>query len=380
MNTLAGRHQAQDAILAAVAVAIAVLILVTHSGEDGNSTSAGSFVIVAVVGLTLLNRRQHPVPVLAVVLVARLVLTWESGNDLALAPAAMIALYTLARTGERRTNIAVAVGAAMIMTVGVAALDTEAFLPEALGEAALLLLPIALGDAARSRADQLRDLIDTEADRRVSAERLRIARDLHDVVAHGLSTIAIQSGVAAHLLDRDPNQAKQALEVINETGRSALEELRAMVGVLRSTDDAPLRPTPTDPNDLTELVTGAANSGIVVSVSASGQFPPDVSDSSVVAVHRIVQEALTNVARHAGPVRTQLSIEHGEHLVLVAVVNDAGTRPDTGVPSTGVGIIGMTERAEALGGTLKAHTLLSGGFEVAATIPYHQRSNQTGPP
>ena len=89
-----------------------------------------------------------------------------------------------------------------------------------------MAVPIAVGDAARSRADRIRDLIDTEANSRVQAERIRIARDLHDVVAHGLSTIAIQSGVAAHLLDRDPDQAKEALEVINATGKRSLEELR----------------------------------------------------------------------------------------------------------------------------------------------------------
>ncbi len=375
VSVLGGSLRAQDAAIAGAVSVFAVVALVTDFGEGGSDATGLSYLLVALAGVALLWRRQQPLAVLSAVVILRIGLTWESANDLALAPAAMVALFTAARAGQRRTNVAITVGVALLMAVVVAALGTDAFVPEALGEAALLLLPVAVGDAARSRAERLRDLIDTEADRRVSAERLRIARDLHDVVAHGLSTIAVQSGVAAHLLDRDPGQAKEALEVINATGKSSLEELRAMVGVLRSTDDAPLRPTPNDPNDLSDLVAGATNSGLEVEVSAVGQFPADVGDSCVVALHRIAQEALTNVARHAGPVTTRVSIRHSAHDVDLSIVNVAGTGTNSGLRSTGVGIVGMTERAEALGGTLTTQRLPDGGFQVSATIPYHHRSS-----
>jgi signal transduction histidine kinase len=189
-----------------------------------------------------------------------------------------------------------------------------------------------------------------------------------------LSTIAIQSGVAAHLLDRDPDQAKESLEIINATGKHALEELRVMVGVLRSSgDDVPLRPTPIDPNDLSELLAGAANAGLTVTTDIDDGFPSDVSDACVVAMHRIIQEAFTNVARHAGSVEVALSIHHGDDRVRVQVVNRPGTSSQRdSVPSTGVGVIGMTERAEALGGSLRAGETEEGGFEVDATIPYHR--------
>ena len=187
---------------------------------------------------------------------------WQAGDSRALAPAAAIALYTVARSGDRRTGLTIAAVAAGVISVGVAALDDEPFFFELVGEAALMALPIAVGEAARSRAERLRNLIDAEANARVQAERLRIARDLHDLVAHGLSTIAVQSGVAVHLYERDPSQAKEVLELINTTSKHSLEELRAMVGVLRSTDDVPLEPAPLDPDDLGELLARAAQSGV----------------------------------------------------------------------------------------------------------------------
>lgn len=373
MNVLAGRPSLQDAALALLATAFAMAAVAFDFGEADSDPAAVAFVLVAVVGAGLMVRRRSPVAVLAAVVAARLIMTWYSGNDVALIPAAVIALYTVARAGDRRPSLMVAVSFAALMMFTVAVFSTDEFAHELASEAAPMLLPIAVGDAARSRADRVRDLIDSEAASRVQAERIRIARDLHDVVAHSLSTIAIQSGVAAHLLDRDPDQAKESLEIINGTGKHALEELRAMVGVLRSTDDAtPLRPTPTDPNDLSDILTGAGNAGLTVTTDLDGHFPSDVGDACVVAVHRIIQEALTNVARHAGAVDVKLTIHHGSDRVHVQIVNQPGTSPGIAVPSTGVGIIGMTERAETLSGNLRAQPAADGGFEVDATIPYHR--------
>lgn len=294
------------------------------------------------------------------------------GNEHALMPAVAIALYGVARTGDRRRSLTVSLIVALGMAVAVAAVEgDEPFAQELVGELAIGLLPIAVGDAARARADRLRQLIDTEAAARVQAERLRIARDLHDVVAHGLSIIAVQSGVASHLLDRDPAQARESLDIINATGRQSLEELRSMVGVLRSTDGAPLVPTPADPNDFSAVVDGAARAGVAVTTTVAGAFPADVSDAAVVAVHRILQEALTNVARHAGGAATAVALTHGEDSVTLNVANQAGGPPIGEVPSTGVGIVGMAERAESVGGTLSAGADGCGGFLVEAAIPYN---------
>ena len=196
-----------------------------------------------------------PVAVLTLVVACHLVVVVVADSEIALTATLMVALYTVARLGNRRTALVVASLAAIGSAVASTAIDpSESFASEIVGELATMLLPVAVGDALRTREERLADRIETEALARVQAERLRIARDLHDVVAHGLSTISVQSGVAAHLIDSNPDHARQALEVINETGKHTLEELRAMVGVLRSTDETPLRPTPVDPNDIADLV------------------------------------------------------------------------------------------------------------------------------
>ncbi len=372
-----------DALLAAGVVGSGFLALALDLGEGGGEATPLSYLVVGAAGVLLLRRRRWPLLVLGLVAVARVVVTIEAGNDNALLAGAALALFTVARSGPRRRHLVVAGATAVALAVVTAALGDESFAPELLGELALLLLPVAVADAARSRADRVAARIEAEAEARVQAERLRIARDLHDVVAHGLSTIAVQSGVAAHLLDREPARAREALEIINRTGRDSLQELRAMVGVLRSTDEAPLRPTPSDPDDLGRLLDGAAAAGVPVTASIEGAFPPDVSDRCVVAVHRIIQEALTNVARHAGPVPTELRVRHGSDEVVLTVVNArgggaAGRLPGGGatanVPSSGVGIVGMTERAESVGGTVTAEPSVDGGFAVTATVPYRLRS------
>lgn len=366
-----------DVIVTVVVVALTACGLVFEWGEgDSNPSAIAASVSMAAAGAVWF-RRRNPIAVLIAVAAAHLFLTWDTGNEVALLPAVAVALFTVARHADRKVGLTVAAITGLVMAIGTAALDADQFLPEFLGEVALMAVPIAIGDAARSRADRLRDLIDTEANTRVQAERIRIARDLHDVVAHGLSTITIQSGVAAHLLDQDPGQAKEALEVINATGKRSLEELRAMVGVLRSTDEAPLRPTPTDPNDLTDILDGAANAGITVTTKTTGSFPSDVGDSCVVAVHRIIQEALTNIARHAGAAATTLHIDHAADHVEVQITNEGGTARNAALESTGVGIIGMRERAESLGGTLTAEPTPDGGFHVTAVLPYSVKRERT---
>ena len=367
------RQTGIDAAVAIIATVFAIVALGFELDEGASGPAAATYVVAGGGAVTLFWRRQNPIAVLVVVAAARLIVMWEAQNSLALAPATAIALYTVARSGDRRDSLTITVIVAGAMSVAIAAFDTDPFFVELVGEAALMALPIAVGDAVRSRAERLRNLIDAEATARVQAERLRIARDLHDVVAHGLSTIAVQSGVAAHLFERDPSQAKEALEIINATGKQSLEELRAMVGVLRSTDDVPLRPTPLDPNDLSALLTQAEQSGVEVALSLDGTFPADVADTTVLATHRIIQEALTNVARHAGQVPATLQIRHHDDHVELLVRNEPGDPPTASVQSTGVGIVGMIERAESLGGSLHAGPIGDGGYEVVGKVPYYRQ-------
>ncbi|MEM9651750.1 MAG: sensor histidine kinase [Actinomycetota bacterium] len=369
------RVAATDVILAALATVIGLVILGFGVDEGSGTVSAVGYAAVPVAGLAVAARRHQPVVALVIVAVARVVVAVDNGSEFAIAAAMAVVMYTVGRNGDRRAAAWAAGAVALASGAAIALLGDEAFLLEWMGETAQFLLPAVIGDAVRTRNERTAERIETEAEARVQAERLRIARDLHDVVAHGLSTISVQSGVAAHLLDRDPDGARASLEAINQIGKTSLEELRTMVGVLRSTnDDPPLRPAPTADDAFAELLAGAEASGLTIVDRTSGHFPPDVSDAVIVAVHRIVQEALTNTIRHAGSVTTTVAVERGERSVSLSVGNEAGARGESGgrtaVPSTGVGIIGMRERAESLGGTFSAGPTGDGGFLVTASIPY----------
>ena len=369
----AQRQVVVDALVALTTTAVSLLAVATQVRNDGGSLSVATIALIGAAGGALMWRRRAPVAVLTLVVACHLVVVVVADSEIALTATLVVALYTVARLGNRRTALAVASLAAIGSAVAATAIDpSESFASEIVGELATMLLPVAVGDALRTRDQRLTDRIETEARTRVQAERLRIARDLHDVVAHGLSTISVQSGVAAHLIDSNPDHARQALEVINETGKHTLEELRAMVGVLRSTEETPLRPTPVDPNDIADVVESARTAGLDVHTVVSGAFPPDASDASVVATHRILQEALTNIIRHAGPVPVDLILSHGKDELTMKIRNQPGRFVRSNGASTGVGIIGMAERAESMGGTVTAAPTTEGGFTVRAIIPYRR--------
>ena len=370
-------HLDDRSIDLAIAVAAAGFALVSAIAA-ADRVDGPAIVIAAVAGLSLAVRRRFPLPVLAVAMAGRLALVAMIDAELALTPAVVVALFTVARVGRRPRDLVIALVPVVVMAVAATRSSDEPFLVELVAELAQGLAPLAVGDAVRTRADRLRDLIEAEAEARVRTERLRIARDLHDVVAHGLSAIAVQSGVAARLVDHDPAEARRALESINATGRASLDELRAMVGVLRSDDDPELRPLPTDPDDIAELIAGAERAGVVVSLTTSGAFPVGVGDAVVVALHRILREALTNAGRHGRGGRADVSIAHRGDRVEVEVVNElagpavypSGPRTSPSSLPTGMGLIGMRERAESLGGSLQAGPDGTGRFRVSAELPY----------
>lgn len=327
----------------------------------------------------LLSRRRLPLPVLLATLAAYVLATLAAPTGVpALLPAAMIAAYTATRHRDGARTYALVAVVIIVASAASAAIEAdrtaEPLLPELQAEVGFLTIPAALGFGLRQRSERLDQMIEHEATARIQAERLRIARDLHDVVAHSVSTMTVQAGVAAHLLESKPQHAKGALEAIAETGKMSLEELRTMVGVLRSTDeplDAPLAPAPADANDLEPLLDRAAKTGLKITTHVHGSFPADTAAATVVAAHRIIGESLANAARHAGPVPARVSMVHSSGAVAIQVENAAGPGGG-GPPSTGVGIKGMTERAEALGGTLAAGPTPQGGFQVDASLPYRR--------
>ncbi|MBZ6292798.1 sensor histidine kinase [Streptomyces olivaceus] len=212
---------------------------------------------------------------------------------------------------------------------------------------------------ARMRAERIR-----AARRRADEERLRIARELHDVLAHSISVINVQAGVGLALLDTDPEQARTALTTIKAQSKEALGEVRTVLDTLRTPGDAPRAPAP-GLDRLPELVEQAAAAGLTVGVEGE---VPRLSPGTGLAVFRIVQEALTNVVRHSGSrhARVRLGREGG---TLRLCVDDDGPATGTDAGGSGNGLAGMRERAAALGGTIEAGPRPDGGFRVLATLP-----------
>ena len=378
------RARALDAAAIIGSAIFATVVVATDliDRRADESYSAAAIAAVALGCVALAWRRVHPMAVMIVVLgvhVATIVL----GDLFGLTPlvlAGTVALYTAARWANRWIHGLVIVAAAASAAIAGAAAEADesgsGFVAELEPEVVFLAIPVLLGYGLGQRADRLQQSIENEATARVQAERLRIARDLHDVVAHSLASITLQAGVAAHRVKRDPAAAEEALHVIAATGKESLEELRGLVGVLRSTDepiDGPLQPVPSDPNDIRDLLARAEADGLKVTTHLTGEFPGGVTDGVVIAAHRIIGEALTNAARHAGPVPVTLSIAHHDGEAIIRVENAKGPGGDRPGPSTGVGIEGMTERASAVGGTLTAEPTSLGGYLVEAHLPYSGR-------
>lgn len=215
-------------------------------------------------------------------------------------------------------------------------------------------------------AEQTRE---QHAVRRVTEERLRIARELHDVVSHSISMINVQAGVAAHLLDEQPEQARQALVAIKEASREALREMRGILGVLREVDEAAPRAPAPGLAQLDVLVDTATRAGLPTTLSVRGDALP-LAPAADLAAYRIVQESLTNVLRHAGPASAEITVSYENSRVLIEVIDDGpgretGERPE----GSGHGIAGMRERAAAVGGELEAGPRPWRGFRVKASLP-----------
>jgi signal transduction histidine kinase len=222
------------------------------------------------------------------------------------------------------------------------------------------------------RTTELEQAREELARRAVTEERLRLARELHDVVAHAISVIAVQSGVGAHIANTQPEEAAKALVAIEATSRGALEELRRLLGVLRQEHEpqGDLAPVP-GLADLDSLLAEVSKAGLAVKLRVNGTRPP-VPAGVDLSAYRIVQEALTNVVKHAGPAHAQVTIGYRDQDVTVEVTDDgqgAVTSGSDGQAGSGHGLIGMRERVAAFGGELEVGPRPGGGFRVAARLP-----------
>ena len=234
---------------------------------------------------------------------------------------------------------------------------------------------LAAEDDRAARAEQARE---EETRRRVDAERMRIARELHDVVAHSMAMINVQATAAGMQLAADPASAAEAIQAIRTASKSGLRELRTILQVLRQADGgSPAMPTP-DLRAIVALVEATSAAGTPTTLESAGPpvpLPPPVA----LAVYRIVQESLTNVVRHAGRVAATVVLRHDGGYLQVDVINDGGAAPAGFSDGTGAGLTGMRERAAALGGTLDAGPRPGGGFAVRARLPVASAAAAQGP-
>ncbi|GGN40403.1 sensor histidine kinase [Streptomyces fuscichromogenes] len=338
-------------------------------------------VLSAVAGLSLLWHRSHLRSVLVVTMACAMV---EAALGYLLNPLAMtpliVALYFLGTRAERRTVRNWSVGAALsVMVAGVLlgpsgtplVLSTVnpmawAFLPAALGS--YVQMRRAYVAEAHARAEHAERTREEEARYRVAQERMRIARDLHDVVAHHLTLANTQAGIASHLARTHPEQSIEMLDnLVGETA-SALQELKATVGLLREdTDtDSPLEPVPSL-DRLPEFTESLAAAGLQVEVRVQGA-PCQLPSTIGLTAFRILQEALTNVSKHAQTQAACVHLTYAPDRLTLRVSND-GPRTAAPVSSTGFGLIGMRERAQAVDGTLTAGPRPDGGFDVTCVLP-----------
>ncbi|MFG2792573.1 sensor histidine kinase [Streptomyces sp. NPDC048419] len=240
--------------------------------------------------------------------------------------------------------------------------------------AAWVVAIVALAELTRVRREQWsRERAERAqaARRRADEERLRIARELHDVLAHSISVINVQAGVGLALLDSDPEQARTALTTIKAASKEALGEVRQVLDTLRTPGDAPRAPAP-GLDRLPELVEQAASAGLTVEVEGD---PPRLAPGTDLAAFRIVQEALTNVVRHSGSRQARVRLDHDERALRLRVDDDG---PATGADAggSGNGLAGMRERAAALGGTIEAGPRTDGGFRVLAVLPLQVKAKE----
>jgi signal transduction histidine kinase len=330
--------------------------------------------------LPLAARRRFPGTVLALVVASGLaVATLGVPPDL-LGIAILVAVYSVAAYGDRWVSLA-GLAAAELGSAAVQLTQGSFQWPTPITNALVIAAAWLLGHfvgvrraytARLERTAELERARAEQARQAVAEERLRLARELHDVVAHSISVIAVQSGVGAHVASTQPEEAAKALAAIEATSRAALTELRRLLGVLRQEDEpqGDLAPVP-GLADLDSLLAEVAKAGLGVRLQVEGR-PAQLPAGVDLSAYRIVQEALTNVVKHAGPARAQVAIRYRDQEVMVEVTDDgrgAAAPTGDGRARVGHGLIGMRERVAVFGGDLDVGPRPGGGFRVAARLP-----------
>lgn len=385
-----------------VAVAILLCALATYASrlaDQGNGqgpvvvrpASLAVFGLSAMASITLLSRRRFPCAVLAITTACGLAIGFL-GFPISIftAGAAFVAAYSLGLWSSdlRAAKIVPLISGGALLIASLVSNFTPVLTGERITLIAGVLLAGAFAEAGRNRRNYLTALHaraelaertrEEEARQRVGEERLRIARELHDIVAHHMALAHAQASTAAYLLRSQPDQAQEILDQLAGTTSEALRELKATVGLLREDDsDAPLEPAP-GLAQLSELLTSFERTGLALSLSITG-VPRPLSPGVDLTAYRIIQEALTNVTKHADTAAATVRLVYSRLLLTISVTNDSGrvSEPGRGEQdsgsqdsgSQGYGLIGMNERAVSVGGHLHAGSRPDGSFEVTTELP-----------
>ena len=365
----------------AVPVLLAVLTLVQLLTEEPRANTALVTVCALASVLPLAARRRAPVAVTLVVsagVVGQVVASEGTPATFASFVGVMICVYTLLRhAGPRSVAVGLAVVAVAVASGAALEARTAPFQPFELvyplfyfgvagGLGAFVRQRALRLTAVEDRAAALEGELEREAELAAAEERARIARELHDVVAHGLSLMVVQAEAAEEMLSRSPEAAVLPLHRVQDTGRQALAEMRRLLGVLRTTDAGPPSTVPQPSlQRIPELVREAADVGLTVEVAVSGE-PVELAPGRELAAFRIVQEALTNTRRHARATRACVRLDYSPAELRIEVTDDGRGR--TGAHA-GHGLVGMRERAALYGGTLDVGPADGGGFRVTAVLP-----------
>jgi signal transduction histidine kinase len=372
---LSRRSLVFDSALAAAMLALGISVGRSMLADVEGWRVALAVCMISVHTLCLAGRRIWPMPVLAINVLSGLAVAALGFHPIVLGPAVLIAVYTVASSHDRTVSFPAAlvtIGAALV-ALRISSPDTE---PSTyVADAVVVFVAWFMGESVHSRREHVIALEQRTAELErareelarsmVAEERLRIARELHDVVGHSLSTIAVQSGVGAHIIDSRPDQAKRSLEAIESASKSALQDIRRVLGILREGGaDRALDPAP-GLGDVAELVQDARKSGLDVDLDLAdegGNLPASLQ----LTAYRIVQEALTNVIKHSDGGRVRVTMARWGHELRIEVTdNGAPVAP----PSFGHGLTGMRERVSMHGGELDVGPLPEGGFRVGAVLP-----------
>jgi signal transduction histidine kinase len=366
-----------------IVVAIAITLFEVWLSTDVEGSPAGLTLFTLLWGLPLLiARRRAPVPaaVAVLVLMCAQAVIWTQSVPYSFGTFLTVMLATGVLGAHVRTRRGLLAGAALVVgaIVLVVTLDESGHWTNLLTTIpaagfAWLVGYVYRANTARTtelreRAERLERERETEARAAVAEERARIAREMHDVVAHSLSVMVVQAEAAEAMLDVDPERARRPLSSVQDTGRSALGELRRMLGVLRERDEtgAPLAPQP-GLDGLDELVESVRQAGLLVSVRIDGE-PRPLPSGVDLSAYRIVQEGLTNALKHAGPARADVLVRYGDR-ELELRVSDDGRGHDPSSNGGGHGLVGMRERVALYGGEIEAGPRPGGGYRLRVRLP-----------